>query len=176
VAEIEEHPSKATTWIDGVFVVSPEADRANLTVWVSADAHTDGAVKWELLSATKLSADRARLTSVPFFVYDVNYGDDVILEDQSEGDPVGTAVAKASGNQTFRVVFDGAGAKDDRWVSVMVDLEHLGCWFDIRGPGFMAISASAEHTAEVATYLEDRVDDEGDLRFETGRSADRVQP
>lgn len=173
MAEIEEHPSKATTWVDGVFVVSPEADKANLTVWVSAEAHTDGAVKWELLSAQKLSADRARLLSVPFFVYDLSYGDDVILEDQSEGDPVGAGVAKASGNETFRVVFDGAGSGDDRWVSVMVDLEHLGCWFDIRGPGFMAISASKEQAAEVATYLEERVDDEGDLRFETGRSADR---
>ncbi|MDO9357173.1 MAG: DUF4265 domain-containing protein [Solirubrobacteraceae bacterium] len=174
MAEIEEHPSKATTWVDGVFVVSPEADRSNVTVWVSAEAHTDGAVKWELLSATKLSADRARLTSVPFFVYDLAYGDDVILEDQSEGDPVGAGVGKASGNETFRVVFDGARADDDRWVSVMVDLEHLGCWFDIRGPGFMALSASAEHAAEVATYLAEREEDEGDLRFETGRSSDRV--
>ena len=174
MAEIEEHPSKATTWIDGVFVVSPDADKANVTVWVSAEAHTDGAVKWELLSATKLSADRARLTAVPFFVYDMNFGDDVVLEDQSEGDPVAPSVAKASGNETFRVVFDGANAKDDRWVGVMVDLEHLGCWFDIRGPGFMAISVGKEHVAEVAHYLEERVEDEGDLRYESGRSADRT--
>jgi len=174
MAEIEEHPSKATTWVDGVFVVSPEADKANATVWMSAEAHTDGAVKWELLSATKLSADRARLTSVPFFIYDLNYGDDVVLEDQSEGDPVGASVGKRSGNETFRVAFEGAGAKDDRWVSVMVDLEHLGCWFDIRGPGFMAVSAPKEHAAEVAHYLEERADDEGDLRYESGRSADRT--
>lgn len=174
MAEIEEHPSKATTWVDGVFVVSPEADRANVTVWVSADAHTSGSVKWELLSAVKLSADRARLTSVPFFVYDLNYGDDVVLEDQSEGDPVGAGVGKASGNETYRVVFPGAGSADDRWVSVMVDLEHLGCWFDIRGPGFIAISASGEHADEVERYLEERADDEGDLRFEPGRSSRRV--
>jgi hypothetical protein len=174
MAEIEEHPSKATTWQDGVFVVSPEADRANVTVWVSAEAHTGGSVKWELLLATKLSADRARLAAVPYWVYDLSYGDDVILEDQSEGDPVGAGVGKASGNATFRVVFDGAGKDDDRWVSVMVDLERFGCWFDVRGPGFMAISADRGHAGDVADYLAEREEDEGDLRFETGRSADRT--
>lgn len=173
MAEIEQHPSKATTWVDGVFVVSPEADKANVEVWVSAEAHTNGAVKWEVLSATRLSADRARLTGVPFFVYDLNFGDDVVLDDTSEGDPVVSAVGKANGNSTFRVVFDGAGAKDDRWVGLMVDLEEYGCWFDVRGPGFVSVSASREHAAAVEEYLVDRVEDEGDLRFESGRSADR---
>lgn len=174
MAEIEEHPSKATTWVDGVFVVSPEADGANLTVWVSAEAHTGGAVKWELLSAQRLSADRARVWSVPYWVYDLNYGDDVVLEDVSDGDPVVSGVGKASGNVTYRVVFDRAGQGDDRWVSVMVDLEPFGCWFDVRGPGFLAVSASREHAAAVGDYLREREEDEGDLRFESGRSADRT--
>jgi hypothetical protein len=168
--EYDEHPSKASAWRDGRFVVLPDAELEDCTVWVGAEADSTGSVKWEGLLARRLSAERARICAVPFWVYDLNLGDEVAVMDSAEGAPVVTGVVVDGGNYTFRVRFEHAADDDARWRALMVELEPFDCWFDVRSPGLLALSAPPAHAQAVADYLDCR-EWRGDLLFETGRSA-----
>jgi hypothetical protein len=168
--EYEVHPSKASAWREGRFIVLPDAEREDCTVWVGVEADSSQSVKWEGLLARRLGADRARICAVPFWVYDLNLGDEVTLMDSAEGAPVVTGVVLDGGNYTFRVRFEHAADDDVRWRGLMVELEPFDCWFDVRSPGFLAVSAPPAHAQAVADHLDDR-ERRGDLLFETGRSA-----
>ena len=168
--EYEEHSSKASAWREGRFIVLPDAEREDCTVWVGAGADWSRSVRWEGLLAVRLSCNRARVCAVPFWVYDVNLGDEVALMESAEGAPVVTGVVVDGGNYTFRVRFAGAADDDVRWRELMVELEPFDCWFDVRSPAFVAMSAPAAHARAVADYLDDR-ERRGELLFETGRSA-----
>jgi hypothetical protein len=61
VVEFDEHPSKAAGWRDGRFLVLPDAEQVDCTVWVGAEADSAGSVKWEGLLARRLSDERAHL-------------------------------------------------------------------------------------------------------------------
>jgi hypothetical protein len=167
--EYEEHPSKASTWREGRFIVLPDAEQEGCTVWVGAALDSSQAVTWEGLLARRLTGDRARICAVPFWVYDLNLGDEVALMDSAEGVAVVTGVVVDGGNYTFRVRFEHAVDDDARWRELMVELEPFDCWFDVRSPGFLAVSAPHAHAQAVADYLDDR-ERRGDLLFETGRS------
>ena len=117
----------------------------------------------------RLGRDRARLCAIPFWAHDLNLGDDVVLMESGEGAPVVTGVAREAGNYTFRIIFEGAGDDDRRWQELMVELEPLDCWFDVRSPRYIALSTSAANATAVAGYLERR-GQRGELQFETGRS------
>ena len=78
-------------------------------------------------------------------------------------------VAKDAGNSTFRVVFDGVHDDDARWRELMLELEPFECWFDVRNPRYVALSAPPAHAQGVAVYLNAR-ERRGELSFETGRS------
>jgi hypothetical protein len=171
--EYDEHPSKASAWREGRFVVLPDAEREDCTVWVGVEADSAQSVKWEGLLARRLSGKRARICAVPFWVYDVNLGDEVALMDSAEGASVVTGVVVDGGNHTFRVRFEHAADDDVRWRELMVELEPFDCWFDVRSPGFLAVSAPPAHAQPVADYLDER-ERRGELRFETGRSARRT--
>ena len=106
---------------------------------------------------------------MPFWAYELNLGDEVALMGSAEGAPVVTGVIADGGNFTFRVRFDGAAHDDVRWRGLMVELEQFDCWFDVRGPGLVAVSAPSAHAQTVADYLNGR-ERRGDLVFETGRS------
>jgi hypothetical protein len=168
--EYDEHPSKASAWREDRFIVLPDAEREDCTVWAGAEADSSQSVKWEGLLAYRLSGDRARICAVPFWVYDLNLGDEVALQDSAEGAPVVMGVVVDGGNYTFRVRFEHAADDDVRWRELMVELEPFGCWFDVRSPGFLAVSTPPAHAQVVADYLDDR-ERRGDLLFETGRSA-----
>lgn len=170
MVEHDEHPSKASAWRDVRFVVLPDAEVEDCTVWAGAEAHTSGAVKWEGLLARRLSGGRARICAVPFWVHDLNLGDEVALMDSAEGTPVVTGAVVDGGNHTFRVRFEDAADDDARWRELMVELEPFDCWFDVRSPGFLALSAPPGHAEAVADYLDGR-EQRGDLLFEPGRSA-----
>jgi hypothetical protein len=171
MTEFEEHPSKASAWRAGRYVVLPDAELEDCTVWVGTSEATDGLVTWEGLLARRLAPDRARVCAVPFWVYDLNLGDEVTLMASDESAPVVTGVAVDAGNFTFRVAFTDGDDNDPRWRELMVDLEHFECWFDVRGTGFIALSAPASHADAVAGYLQAR-EDLGQLSFETGRTPD----
>lgn len=171
MAEYEEHPSKASSWRDGHFVVLEDATCENCTVWFSrADADAASGGLWEGLLARRLAPDRARICAVPFWLYDVNLGDEVELIESGEHAAVATRVVVDAGAYTFRVIFEGAASNDERWKALMADLECYVCWFDIRSPGYIALSCAAEQAESVAAYLHQREQSE-DLRYETGRRA-----
>lgn len=170
MVEFEEHPSRAAAWRAGRFVVLPDAELEDCTVWVGADAGSEGSVTWEGLLARRLSSTTARICAVPFWVYDLNLGDEVALMESADGAPVVTGVAADAGNYTFRVLFADPPDGDARWHELMIELEPFDCWFDVRSPGFIAVSAPPTRAQAVADYLSER-ERRGELQFETGRSA-----
>jgi hypothetical protein len=170
VIEYDEHPSKASAWREGRLVVLSDAELEDCTVWVGADADSSNSIKWEGLLACRLSVARARICAVPFWAYDLHLGDEVALMDSAEGAPVVTGVVADGGNYTFRVRFEDAADDDMRWHELMVDLEPFDCWFDVRSPAFLAVSAPPAHAQAVAHYFDAR-EQSGVLIFETGRSA-----
>ena len=89
--------------------------------------------------------------------------------ESGEGAPVVTGAAREAGNYTFKIIFEGAGDDDRRWQELMVELEPLDCWFDVRSPRYIALSTSAANATAVAGYLERR-GQRVKLQFETGRS------
>jgi len=165
VANYQQHPSKVTTWRDGEFVVSQEAERADRTVWVAFDTDGDDA-SWEGLLATPGDDEKVTVQSVPYFVYDLALGDEVSTVASAEGPLVAVERTRRSGMLTFRVVVDGG---DDRWQQLMRDLEPVSCWFDVRSPRFIAIGAPSEHAQAVADYLHGR-EQRGELQYETGQT------
>lgn len=168
MVEYDEHPSKASALRDGRLVVLPDAEAEDCTVWFSAERASSGSVKWEGLLARRLGPDRARLCAIPFWLYDLNLGDEVEVLDSAEGAPVAARLMRDAGNFTFRVRREGSDGDDWRR-GLMVDLERFECWFDVRSSGFLALSAPSVHAEAVANYLHAR-EQQGDLQFETGRT------
>lgn len=169
LSRYEEHPSKASSWREGQFVVLPDAEEADVTVWFGESADASGATLWEGLLAKREGRDRARVCAVPFWLYDVNLGDEVSVIESAESAPVANGIVNDAGAFAFRVIFDGAEAHDERWRQLMVQLEPYECWFDVRSPAFVALSAPAEHARRVADILSAK-QERGELRYETGRS------
>lgn len=134
------------------------------TVWFFLDEH-DG---WEGLLARRIGPDRARICAVPVFAYGVGLGDEVACEER-DGAVVATTLVREAGNTTFRVIFPrhGAPEPDERWRSLLTDLERHGCWIDVYSPQLVALSAEPAVVEDVAAYLRGR-EERGDLAFEAG--------
>jgi uncharacterized protein DUF4265 len=164
VPHYEEHPSRASGVRGDELVVHPDAAASDCTVWFAYEAE-----HWEGLLAVRVCSDRVRLSGVPYWVRDLNLGDEVRVVESADGAIVAEERVHDSTNYTFRVVFDGADADDDRWRRLMSDLTSLDCWFDVRTPGFLAISVAAEDAHAVADYLAARERSE-ELHYETGRT------
>jgi Domain of unknown function (DUF4265) len=170
VIEYEEHPSRASTLRAGEFVVLGDAVDEDCTVWFAAEKMSGGNVRWEGLLARRLATDRARICAVPFWLYDVNLGDEVSIIESVEGAPVATGVVHDAGNVGFRVFHPAAADLHDdrRWYRLLEDLERFECWFDPRTPRHVALSAPPQHAQAVADYLQQR-GDRGDFEWETIR-------
>lgn len=159
-----EHPSRASRYADGGYVVYPQALDEDTTVWFSIDPD-DGT--WEGILAIREGPSRARLVGVPLWTYGVNLDDVIEIIDSREGAPVAVGVAVPSSNRTLRVVFPDLGPdeEDDRWRQILIDLEPCGCWFDVLRPGYLAISVPEKDEGPVERYLNDRAA-RGDLMYE----------
>lgn len=153
-----EHPSKPARYANGETVLYPRVELANATVWFAFDKSDQGDPLWEGLLAIRHGSDRAELVGVPLWTYNVNLGDVVELIESAEGAPVATRTLVPSTNVTFRVVYPDLkrGDQDDRWRQLMIDLERCDCWFDVLGPGYLAISAPADTAADVEAQLAGR--------------------
>ena len=146
MARYEEHPSKVSAWKEGSFVVAAFAEDADCTVWMAFGEDDDGEPAWEGLLAKRLNESRARIAAVPFWVYDLNVADEVEIVPSAEGPLVATRLVLDAGNVTFRVVFQD----DDQWERLMRDLEQHHCWFDVRSPRLVALSAPPTTATAVA--------------------------
>jgi hypothetical protein len=164
VAQYDEHPSRAAGFHGGELVVHPDATDSDCTVWFAYEPD-----HWEGLLGVRIGTDRVRVSGVPYWVYDLNLGDEVQVAESAEGAVVAEERVHESTNYTFRVVFRDADSDDDRWRQLMSDLASFDCWIDVRTPGFLAISVPAEHAQAVADYLVER-ERSGQLQYETGRT------
>lgn len=161
MTEYREHPGRPLRRSGDDLVVLGEGEE---TVWFYLDEH-DG---WEGLLARRTGGDRARVCAVPVFAYGVGLGDEVACQER-DGAVVATMLVREAGNTTFRVIFPrhDAPAPDERWRSLLADLERLGCWIDIYSPQLVAVSAEPAAVEEVAAYLRER-EARGELAFEAG--------
>jgi hypothetical protein len=161
-----EHPSKASRFTSGAYIVYPGALEEDTTVWFAFDTDRE---LWEGVLAIRQANDRARLVGVPLWTYGVNLDDVVEVIESGEGAPVAVRVVDRSSNRTFRVVFPDlkAGDDDDRWRRLLIEMEPLDCWFDVLGPGYLAISALGSSAEAVERYLNQRAS-AGDFIYERG--------
>jgi hypothetical protein len=164
VTHYDEHPSRASGFRDDELVVHPDAAESDCTVWFSYEPE-----HWEGLLAVRVGAGRVRVSGVPYWVSDVNLGDEVRVVESAEGAIVAEERVRESTNSTFRVRFENADADDDRWRRLMSDLASFDCWFDVRTPGLLAVSVPGENAQPVADYLAAR-ERSDELQYETGRS------
>ncbi len=166
MASYMEHPSKASRYASGAYVVYPDALEEDATVWFAFDPDRE---LWEGVLAIREAEDRARLVGVPLWTYGVNLDDVVELIESGEGAPVAVQVVDRSSNRTFRVVFPDLkpGDDDDRWRQILIDMEPWDCWFDVLGPGYLAISAPEATAEAVELYLTRRAN-AGDFINERG--------
>lgn len=79
----------------------------------------------ESMWATAIGGDEYALRNVPFFAYDVSYGDTVRAESGREWLMV-TAVIGRSGHSTYRLFV----SKDDAFAESWSDLQRLGCSYE----------------------------------------------
>ena len=183
MARYAEHPSKASRFDGRDWVVHEDAANEDCTVWVCVERDEDGDDhRWEGLLGRRLAPDRARIAAVPVFVGGLAFGDEVSLVESGEGALVVTGVVRPSGNATFRVLLPRLNGPeeqrwhrgpepvpgDTRWRDLIVELEPLGCWFDVYDPRYVAISAPSSSAATLAELLERRAR-EGDWRWEAGQ-------
>lgn len=166
MASYMEHPSKASRYTSGAHIVYPGALKEDTTVWFVFDSDRE---LWEGVLAIREAKDRARLVGIPLWTYGVNLDDVVELIESGEGAPVAVRVVDRSSNQTFRVVYPDlkAGDDDDRWRQLLIDMERWDCWFDVLGPGYLAISAAEATSVAVERYLHQRAN-AGDFIYERG--------
>lgn len=168
MASYMEHPSRASRYADGAYVVYPGALQEDATVWFAFDPDRE---LWEGVLAIREAEDRARLVGVPLWTYGVNLDDVVHVIQSAEGAAVAVGVVDRSSNQTFRVVYPDlrAGDEDDRWRQILIDMEPWECWFDVLSPAYLAVSAPDSTAEAVEWYLKQRAI-AGDFIYERGHA------
>lgn len=156
-----EHPGTPLRRDGEDLVMLGEGDE---TVWFFLDAD-DG---WEGLLARRTGDGVARICAVPVFAYGVALGDEVAIEER-DGAAVAIGLVREAGNATFRVIFPAADAPgpDERWRTLLADLEPHGCWIDVFSPRLVALSAEPAAVEDVSGYLRGR-EERGELAFEAG--------
>ena len=169
MAQYEEHPSKASAWRDGRFVVLPDAEDADCTIWFGIEPSAESDPRWEGLLGRRLDDDRARICAVPFWVYNLNLADEVRTIRSREETLVAAEPIRDSGNYTYRVFFTSEEADDVSWRELQRDFERFDCWFDVRTRRLTAISYPPGNAQAVADYLMAQ-QQAGDLHYETGRT------
>lgn len=176
MAHTLEHPSRVSRWRNGEFEGLRGVSAATLTIWFAADPGDEDGVEAEGLLAAPVGPNRAVLTAIPVYVYDVNLGDEVEFVPAEDGRLMATRVTRDAGRFTFRVWFSDAfpgaegAAPDERWKALQADLEPYGCWFDMYSPQLIAVSAEADVAAEISDFLA-KGEAAGRFVYETGRTA-----
>lgn len=140
-------------------------------VWLGSSnfvfhAHTgvkDGKNEWEQLWGKAIAPDRVALCCIPFFLYDVALGDEVLLTLSN----VLAEVVRRSGQITFRVWFGGQDAI--RRQGVVREIEAMKPLMEWSSGNLLALSAPEIEAQRLAYYLHLR-EKEGLLRYETGCS------
>lgn len=151
-------------------VVHPEPlwrDRSNFIVF--ADIHHPRMPRqWEQLWTRKLDEERYEICCVPFFVYDIALGDQVMVGPQGGKRYVVQKVVLRSGRFAFRLWFDQSPKKLSR-DEMVHRLTDLGGQLEPYSDRLLALDAPDKETAQrISDYLAER-ESAGDLIYETAR-------
>lgn len=91
MASYMEHPSKASRYTGGGYIVYPDALEEDSTVWFAFDADRE---LWEGVLAIREAENRARLVGDPLWTYGVNLGDVGEFIESGEGAPIAVRIAE----------------------------------------------------------------------------------
>jgi Domain of unknown function (DUF4265) len=142
--------------------------RANFIIDMIVEEEPDGRKVWEQLWSEETGENLFKLCCIPFFVYDLNFGDEVETRSEAEQRYVVNRVVKRSEHYTFRVWFGGSdnpAARDE----VMDEVERQGWLFEWYSKNLLAISVEFARAQDVADYLHGH-QMSGAFAYETGRS------
>lgn len=141
-------------------------DRSN-SVFHAHIGTEDGVNQWEQLWGRKTGVTRFVLCCIPFFVYDLNLGDEV----ETDANFVLQKVTLRSGQITFRVWFDSQDMTTRQ--ELMRDIESMKPFMEWSSENLLALSAHDELDAQkLADYLQVR-EVQGLLQYEAGQVAER---
>ena len=144
-------------------------ERANFIIAAPLEeSGSEQKLRWEQLWAKQLDANRFEVCCIPFFIYDVDLGDEFETTDLETKKYVLSRVLKKSGRFTFRVWFSPAAKRDQ----IVKEIRDLGYLIEERWPGsrLLAIDAADEVSAKTLANLLHEKQVQGHLTYETGRT------
>ena len=119
---------------------------------------------WEQLWNRKISEFRFEICWIPFFLYDISLGDEVV----TGKDFMITKVVKPSGHYTFRVWFGDSKVPNIREI-VLDEIIHIGCLFEWYSENLLGIDCRKEDAQKVADLLYEK-ENKGLFNYETGKT------
>lgn len=106
---------------------------------VHVDLPNHWATSGESMWAESLGSNRFRIDNVPFYAYNLNYGDVVeAIAERSDLKPAVLRVVERSGHQTLRVFFEEAVEENER-IRLLNSLRELGVSYEGRSPRYFAL-------------------------------------
>ena len=119
----------------------------------------------ESLWARKVGEDLYEVENVPFFAYDLNYGDVVrAVAPSDDARPVVREVVRRGGHTTLRVVFRKPDEPRARRIAVLSD---LGASFESWDDSFFALDVGPEGSVDAVVDRLERLEKLDILGFET---------
>lgn len=121
----------------------------------------EGGGSWEQIWAQKISNNRFVVCCIPFFAYNLNLGDEVLVSDENTI----VEVVKKSDMSTFRVWLERTPSRS---VEALVNfLDSYNVLYERFSENLMAVSCSESSEKAIADYLQGE-EDKKILSYETG--------
>jgi hypothetical protein len=115
----------------------------------------------EVLWARRAGVDVYQIVDVPFFAYDLHYGDVV------RADPVVRALVRRSGHTTLRIVFRRAEESRARRIALLSELAPLGVSFESWDGSFFALDVAPDGDVDAVLDRLEWLEKRDTLGFET---------
>jgi hypothetical protein len=120
---------------------------------------------WEQLWGRQILKFRFEICCIPFFIYDISLGDEVITDTKY----IINEVVKPSGHYTYRVWFGGSPEPNIHEI-VINELKNCNCLIEEYSDNLIGIDAFADDAQIVANILYEK-EKGGLLNYETGKTA-----
>lgn len=125
-------------------------------------------VEAENLWAMKLGRDKFKLDNIPFYVYGVSSGD-IVTAEMADGRLVFRRVVERGGHSTYRLlVKDEAGFESEHFKRLRVQLEKLGCSYEVAKRRWIAVDVPPDTDVFAVYKLLESGEGAGDWDFEEG--------
>jgi len=120
----------------------------------------------EQLWAQQIADDRFMICCIPFMVYHLALGDEVVTRMEGEQRYVMWYIAEQSSHHTFRIIFDAATEAPQRQQLVR-ELQEVGCLVEYFTYDYLAIDADGAIARKTARMLWEK-QKQGILMYEDG--------